>query len=48
MGILEIKVKMLQNQIKELINVQWTCYGPKDATWEDEYAMWAEYSQHFE
>jgi hypothetical protein len=37
--VLERKVKMLQNRIIELVKVQWTCYDPEDATWENEYAM---------
>ena len=46
--ILDKKVKMLQNRVIGLVKVQWTCYGPEDATWEHEYAMRAEYPQLFE
>jgi hypothetical protein len=31
-----------------LVKVQWTCYGPKDATWEHEENMWEEYPQIFD
>jgi hypothetical protein len=37
--VLDKKVKMLQNQVIELVKVQWTYYGPEDAKWENEYAM---------
>jgi hypothetical protein len=30
-----------------LVNVQWTCYGPLDATWENEENMREEYSHIF-
>ena len=43
--ILDIKVKMLQNRVIELVKVQWTCYDPEDATWEHEDAMQTEYLQ---
>jgi hypothetical protein len=48
MRILDRKVKMLQNRVIEMVKVQWTCYGPEDATWEHEDAMQAEYPQLFE
>jgi hypothetical protein len=41
--ILDKKVKVLQNQVIKLVKVQWTCYGPKDATWEHEDAMREDY-----
>jgi hypothetical protein len=42
------KVKMLQNKVIELVQVQWTYYGPEDTTWEHEDAMRAEYRHLFE
>jgi hypothetical protein len=30
--VLDRKVKLLQNRFIELVKVQWTCYGPEDAT----------------
>jgi hypothetical protein len=46
--ILDQKVKLLRNKSISLIKVQWTCYGPKDATWEHEEAMREAYLQIFE
>jgi hypothetical protein len=46
--VLDRKVKMLRNRVIELVKVQWTYYGPKDATWEHEDAIWAEYPWIFE
>jgi hypothetical protein len=37
--ILDRKVKMLRNKSIGLVKVQWTYYGPKDATWENEENM---------
>jgi hypothetical protein len=37
--ILDQKVKQLQNQAIRLVKVQWTWYGPENATWEHEDAM---------
>jgi hypothetical protein len=37
--VLDKKVKILQNRVIELIKVQWTCYSPKYATWENEDSM---------
>jgi hypothetical protein len=34
--ILDRKVKVLRNKAIRPIKVHWTCYGPKDATWEHE------------
>jgi hypothetical protein len=31
----------------ELVKVQWSWYGPKDATWEREDVMWAKYPHLF-
>jgi hypothetical protein len=31
-----------------MVKVQWTCYGPEDATWEHEDAMREEYPHIFE
>jgi hypothetical protein len=45
--ILDEKVKVVKNKAIELVKVQWTCYGPEDATWENEENMWHEYSQTF-
>jgi hypothetical protein len=46
--ILDQKIKQLWNQSIGLVKVQWTWYGPEDATWEHEDAMWAEYPHIFE
>jgi hypothetical protein len=46
--ILDRKRKQLRNQAIELIKVQWTWYGPEDATWEHEEVMRAEYLHLFE
>jgi hypothetical protein len=40
--VLDIKVKMIWNEVIELVKVQWTYYSPEDVTWENEDAMWAE------
>ena len=46
--ILDQKIKQLWNRDIGLVKVQWTWYEPKDATWEHEDAMWAEYPHLFE
>jgi hypothetical protein len=46
--VLDIKVKMLRNQVIKMVKVQWTCYGLEDATWEHEDTMQAEYPHIFE
>jgi hypothetical protein len=46
--ILYRKSKQLQNRAIGLVKVQWTWYGPKDATWEHEDAMRARYPHIFE
>ena len=46
--ILDRKNKQLWNRAVELVKVQWTWYGPEDATWEHENAMRAEYPHLFE
>jgi hypothetical protein len=45
--ILDRKVKVLMNKAIRLVNVQWKCYGPEDATWEHEKHMWEPYLQNF-
>jgi hypothetical protein len=46
--ILDRKIKQLWNRAIGLVKVQWTWYGPEDATWEHEDAMRAEYPHLFE
>ena len=46
MRILDWKRKKLWNWVVNLVKVQWTWYGPEDATWEHEDAMQAEYQSH--
>ena len=46
--ILDQKRKNLWSRSIGLVKVQWTWYGPEDATWEHEDAMHAEYSHLFE
>jgi hypothetical protein len=46
--ILDQKRKQLWNRAIGLVKVQWTWYGPEDATWEHEDAMRAEYPHLFE
>jgi hypothetical protein len=48
MRVLDRKVKMLCNRVIKLVKVQWTYYGPEDATQENEDAMQVEYLQLFE
>jgi hypothetical protein len=48
MHILDRKRKYLWNRSIELVKVQWTWYGPEDATYEHEDVMWAEYPHLFE
>jgi hypothetical protein len=45
--ILDWKVKVLRNKSIGIVKVQWTLYGPEDATWEHEEKMWEEYPQFF-
>jgi hypothetical protein len=42
------KIKLLQNRAIGIVKVQWTWYGPEDATWEHEDAMQEEYPHLFE
>jgi hypothetical protein len=46
--VMDKKVKMLRNRVIEMVKVQWTSYGPEDATWEHEDSMRAKYPQRFE
>jgi hypothetical protein len=46
--ILDQKVKVLRNKFIGIVKFQWTCYGPKYATWEHEENMWGEYPQIFD
>jgi hypothetical protein len=46
--ILDRKNKQLWNRFIGFVKVQWTWYGPKDATWEHEDVMWVEYPHLFE
>jgi hypothetical protein len=46
--ILDRKSEQLHNRAIELVKVQWTWYGPEDATWEHEEVMRAEYPHLFE
>ena len=46
--IMDRKVKVLKNKVIRLVKVQWTCYGPEDATWEHEENMHEEYLQIFD
>jgi hypothetical protein len=46
--ILDQKIKQLWNRAIGIVKVQWTWYGPEDATWEHEDAMWEEYPHLFE
>jgi hypothetical protein len=46
--ILDQKIQQLWNRAIGIVKVQCTWYGPEDATWEDEDAMWVEYLHCFE
>ena len=46
--ILDKKINQLHNQAIGLVKVQWTWYGPKDATWEHNDSMQTEYLHLFE
>jgi hypothetical protein len=48
MRILERQRKQLRNRAIELVKIQWTWYGPEDATWEQADAMQVEYPHLFE
>jgi hypothetical protein len=45
--ILDQKVKVPRKKAIGMVKVQWTCYGPEDATWEHEENMQEEYLQFF-
>ena len=42
------KSRQIHNQAIGIVKVQWTLYGPEDATWEHEDVMRAEYPHLFE
>jgi len=46
--IMDQKVKVIKNKAIGMVNVQWTCYDPKYATWEHEENMREEYPQFFD
>jgi hypothetical protein len=46
--ILDQKIKQIHNRSIGIVKVQWTWYGPKDATWEHEDVMQEEYPHFFE
>jgi hypothetical protein len=46
--ILDRKNKQLRNRAIGIVKVEWTWYGPEDATWEHEEVMRAEYPHIFE
>jgi hypothetical protein len=46
--ILEWNFKVLKKKSIGLVKAQWTCYSPKDATWENKKSMWEAYLQIFE
>jgi hypothetical protein len=46
--ILDRKIKQLRSRAIGIEKVQWTWYGPKDATWEHEDAMGEKYPHLFE
>jgi hypothetical protein len=43
MCIWDQKFKVLRNKSIGLVKIQWTCYDPKDTTWENDETMWEEY-----
>jgi hypothetical protein len=45
--ILDRKVKVLKKKSTGIVNVQWTCYDPEDATREHEKNMREEYPHFF-
>jgi hypothetical protein len=45
--ILDQKIKQIWNLSIGLVKVQWTLYGPGEATWEHEDSMWEEYPHRF-
>ena len=46
--ILDHKVKVLRKKSIGMVKVQWTCYSPKYATWENKENMQEEYPQFFD
>ena len=45
--ILDRKIKQIQNRAIGLVKVQWSLYGPEDATWDHEDVMRAQYPHLF-
>jgi hypothetical protein len=45
--IMDQKVKLLSKKATRLVKVQWTYYGPEDATWEHEETMREEHPNFF-
>jgi hypothetical protein len=46
--ILDRKVKVSRNKAIGMVEVQWTCYGPKYDIWEHEENMIEEYPKKFD
>jgi hypothetical protein len=48
MHILDRKIKVIRNQVIDLVYIQWMCYGLQNVTWEHEDTTQEEYPQLFE